>query len=1142
MLESRRLLASDVSGIITTDTVWSTDINLAGDVRIRGGAELTIQPGVIVTTSSPIYELYISDDSSGAALFASGVNFIAPVILQESAIGSVSGSTFAQRLLISGTETSLLSFSGNTINTNPSVHAEFIPRLASNVFGVELSVLAFGVIDKDAADDLGTIWPLIPNVKDYRLENDVFVRDGVFLEVEDGVTLASTSPLNDLFVSDDNSAAALNANDVSFQIDQVFLDETATGSVTASEISGVFRISGTEISTFVFNGNTINTVPIVHAEYVPRLVSNTFASATVIEVFGTVDATTSWPNITNVQQYRMVDDVIVAASSTLTLEPGVAISSATPLHDLFVSSDNSGAALIADGVTFLADQIFVDETATGSVTGSVVSSVFLISGALASTFVFSANVVNATPSVHAEYVPRLANNTFAAASVIDVSGVIENDTIWPKITNVTQYRLIGDVLVRSGSGLSVASGTTVTSVSGIPSLVISDDNSGASLSATGVAFLLDDVVLDETAKGIVSMSTIGGEFVIFGTETSTFQFRHNTVNFTPRVDAEYVPKLATNHFVGTTTMNVFGTIDSDLVWPQLDGLRTYQLSSDVRVTGVGSLIIDRDLELSSTNAQYELFVGDPASVARLELTGVTIGANIVVFESSEIKGRFNTFTSVGSLRVNSGATVDVHYNDFSGTLPDGVMAEGDPTATIDMTQNWWGTVFSSEIETKILHQPDDAARPLVLFDPYLLQPLRVPDYVPIQLDVTSPPPLIAGGTIDVTYQLANLSLTGGGENQSAVLFYLNSNPSQNGSVLLDFAAVGPLGVNASTGTQSATLTLPGPDDPIWGPGLPGTYVLSMLVDASNTVMEYIETNNTISTTLDVSSQVLTVAEPGGQTAVAEGGLQDSVSIALTSVPTFAVTVIATPEGQLDLGAGAGQPVELTFLPGDATAFQSVPVIAVDDDVIEGPHLSTISYRLSSSDPNFNVTSPAQTTVTINDNDSVKVAELRINDTDSQRSTIQQIDVVFNTVVDLSPGALELVNQSTNQSLAVAFGTPQNVDGRTIVPVTYDALQLTDGNYQIRIASDFVSAGGILLDGDDDGIAGENYVDSFFRLLGDSDGDRDVDGQDYGRFAMTYQKSEGQVGFNRAFDFDRDGDVDGHDLGRFEMRFLKSLPR
>ena len=71
--------------------------------------------------------------------------------------------------------------------------------------------------------------------------------------------------------------------------------------------------------------------------------------------------------------------------------------------------------------------------------------------------------------------------------------------------------------------------------------------------------------------------------------------------------------------------------------------------------------------------------------------------------------------------------------------------------------------------------------------------------------------------------------------------------------------------------------------------------------------------------------------------------------------------------------------------------------------------------------------------------------------------------------------------------------------------------------------------------------GEVPADAFFRLLGDSDGDRDVDGQDFGRFALAFLKPSSDPAFDDAFDADGDGTIDGDDYGWFELRSLRSLP-
>ena len=105
--------------------------------------------------------------------------------------------------------------------------------------------------------------------------------------------------------------------------------------------------------------------------------------------------------------------------------------------------------------------------------------------------------------------------------------------------------------------------------------------------------------------------------------------------------------------------------------------------------------------------------------------------------------------------------------------------------------------------------------------------------------------------------------------------------------------------------------------------------------------------------------------------------------------------------------------------------------------------------------------------------------------------------------------------------------------------------MNDGKYFLNIDGSKVlsSATGVLLDADADwipggsNIFGESAHDGFFRLYGDSDGDRDVDAQDYGRFGLSFLQSSASSDYKPELDFDGDGDVDGLDLGRFRRNFL-----
>ncbi|MEM7799582.1 MAG: hypothetical protein AAF633_10360 [Chloroflexota bacterium] len=114
-----------------------------------------------------------------------------------------------------------------------------------------------------------------------------------------------------------------------------------------------------------------------------------------------------------------------------------------------------------------------------------------------------------------------------------------------------------------------------------------------------------------------------------------------------------------------------------------------------------------------------------------------------------------------------------------------------------------------------------------------------------------------------------------------------------------------------------------------------------------------------------------LANPGGLN-VAEGLLTDTLSLTLSSQPTQTVTIGATPDEELDLGAGAGQAVSITFLSGDWDIPQLLIVTPIDDNVEEGAHSGQISYTVVSTDTNFAPLTLTTTLATIQDNDTAGV--------------------------------------------------------------------------------------------------------------------------------------------------------------------------
>ncbi|QDV41385.1 hypothetical protein Enr13x_12230 [Stieleria neptunia] len=183
-----------------------------------------------------------------------------------------------------------------------------------------------------------------------------------------------------------------------------------------------------------------------------------------------------------------------------------------------------------------------------------------------------------------------------------------------------------------------------------------------------------------------------------------------------------------------------------------------------------------------------------------------------------------------------------------------------------------------------------------------------------------------------------------------------------------------------------------------------------------------------------------------------------------------------------------------------------------------------------------------------------VQQIVINEGASSRSQVTSVTVTFGETLQTEPlqSAFTLVNTSTSTPVGLIDVAASLNDGMTTVTLTFDGEStvnrngigaqgnsLADGNYRLHIdASDIRSVRGFEMFRDV--VFGEQAVDGLFRLYGDSDGDRDVDGQDYGRFGLTFLATAGQARFNAQLDSDGDGDVDGQDYGRFGLNFLKRI--
>lgn len=256
----------------------------------------------------------------------------------------------------------------------------------------------------------------------------------------------------------------------------------------------------------------------------------------------------------------------------------------------------------------------------------------------------------------------------------------------------------------------------------------------------------------------------------------------------------------------------------------------------------------------------------------------------------------------------------------------------------------------------------------------------------------------------------------------------------------------------------------------------------------------------------------------------------SVDIIGTHAEDFQVTQY--PDSVI--GPGASSPLQIAFDPS-ASGDREATVVINNDDPNES------SYRFAISGQGTDL----------------RVLSVEVNGGNASRSQLESVKVTFNQLVQhqMLYEAFQVRNLSGDQFIRSVFVTPVDVDEKTEATLMFNGqgsngpTTLEDGNYELKVnafavwaAVDSSSSPYPLRDDFVFGSDGENVnaTDAFFRFFGDIDGDRDVDGQDYGNFGLSFLQDSGSPQFNAQFDYEGDGDVDGQDYGHFGDRFLKTL--
>lgn len=238
---------------------------------------------------------------------------------------------------------------------------------------------------------------------------------------------------------------------------------------------------------------------------------------------------------------------------------------------------------------------------------------------------------------------------------------------------------------------------------------------------------------------------------------------------------------------------------------------------------------------------------------------------------------------------------------------------------------------------------------------------------------------------------------------------------------------------------------------------------------------------------------------------------------------------------------------------DALAILSIGSVAhgvasiVDDKIIYTPNEGYVGQETFTYIVSDGLEGVATGQVTVHVVVPRQVEEILIG-TGTQRSVIEQLVLTFDGEVNIAPDAFIINKQGTGGGPVEIQFSVELAGGKTIATLQFSGALVThgslgDGNYQLSIPSNLVTdIFGNPLDGDGDGMPGGDYVfgssqvDNFFRLFGDTSGDRQVSVVEFGQMRSNFGKSSADAGYLEELDYDNNNVIDMADFSQFRQRF------
>ncbi len=155
-----------------------------------------------------------------------------------------------------------------------------------------------------------------------------------------------------------------------------------------------------------------------------------------------------------------------------------------------------------------------------------------------------------------------------------------------------------------------------------------------------------------------------------------------------------------------------------------------------------------------------------------------------------------------------------------------------------------------------------------------------------------------------------------------------------------------------------------------------------------------------------------------------------------------------------------------------------------------------------------------------------------------RSSIRELTITFDRVVSLATDAI-FINREGGRNPVINW-TANSDFGRTVVTITFPGQDirggsLADGKYQLRIRSNRVLAeDGQSLDGNANGLAGDDFKYSFHRLFGDMNGDGRLNQLDQQILHDALLQPDNQQ--YSGLDYNGNGIIDSSDVAKFRFNY------